>query len=467
MAAIAAPALAACSSGSGSGDSGSGNGHVKSATAITKVYGEGQKFIAVAVEYDAEIATAKLSTSSFKAEGRTVTKVYANTSAATADQGTDGRYVIVELSPDDDSALLWGISGPYGNGGGGGGNGGGQSSAGSSAQPSSAAPQATGTPGVVPGPTLGATGGAANLKKAEGTVTQAGSVTTVDGDTYAADSAKVTTTGTVNPIVDDFKQFTFKDPKTGKSLPYNLFVPKNYDKTKSYPLVLFMHDASVVSTTPTATLVQGLGAVCWASPEDQAKREAFVLAPQYPAVVVSDDYKPTAYFDATANLVEDLTTRYSIDKDRLYSTGQSMGAMMTLGLNIKYPDLFAASFVVAGQWPDAQAKPLAKKNLWITVSQGDTKAYPGMNAITKVIEAAGTKVSRATWNGRADATAFAADVKAMRAKGTTVNYSTFLKGTTLTAAQVKQNPNALEHNSTWPIAYTIDGIREWIFDQRK
>ncbi|MET7569490.1 PHB depolymerase family esterase [Streptomyces sp. NPDC005492] len=461
-AALTAPALTACSSGSDSGDSGSGNGHVKSATAITKVYGEGQKFIAVAIEYDAEIATAKLSTSSFKAEGRTVTKVYANTSAATADQGTDGRYVIVELSPDDDSALLWGISGPYGNGGGGG-----QGGASGSAQPQASASQSTGTPGVVPGPTLGATGGAANLKKAKGTVTQTGTVTTTGGTAYPADSAKVTTTGTVNPIVDDFKQFTFKDPKTGKSLPYNLYVPKNYDKAKSYPLVLFMHDASVVSTTPTATLVQGLGAVCWASPEDQAKREAFVLAPQYPAVVVSDDYKPTAYFDATANLVEDLTTRYSIDKDRLYSTGQSMGAMMTLGLNIKYPDLFAASFVVAGQWPDAQAKPLAKKKLWVTVSQGDTKAYPGMNAITKVIEAAGTKVSRATWNGRAGATAFAADVKAMRAKGTTVNYSTFLKGTTLTAAQVKQNPNALEHNSTWPIAYTIEAIREWIFDQRK
>lgn len=456
--------LVACDSDSAGGG---GGGHMKSATAITEVYGEGQKFIAVAVEYDTEIDTSKLSASSFEVEGRTVTKVYANTAAATADQGTDGTYVIVELSPGDDSALLWGVSGPYG---GGGGQGSGKSS--DSAQPSTAQPaQSSGTPGVVPGPTLGATGGAANIKTAKGTVTQTGIVTTSDGSAYAADSAaKVTTSRTVNPIVDDFKQFTFKDPKTGKSLPYNLYIPAGYDKndkTTSYPLVLFMHDASVVSTTVKATLVQGLGAVCWASPEDQAVREAFVLAPQYPAVVVSDDYKPTAYFDATANLVTSLTSQYRIDPDRLYSTGQSMGAMMTLGLNIKYPDLFAASFVVAGQWPAAQAAPLAGKNLWITVSQGDTKAYPGENAITKVIEKAGTKVGRATWSGRSTAAQFAADVKEMEAKATTVNYSALLKGTTLTEAQAKQNPNALEHNSTWPIAYTIEDIRAWIFKQRR
>ncbi|MGH1554443.1 alpha/beta hydrolase-fold protein [Streptomyces sp. L7] len=46
-----------------------------------------------------------------------------------------------------------------------------------------------------------------------------------------------------------------------------------------------------------------------------------------------------------------MTQQYSIDRKRRYTTGQSMGAMMSLGLNIKYPDLFAAAFIVAGQWP--------------------------------------------------------------------------------------------------------------------
>ena len=458
--AVVVSGLAACDSGSD--DSGSGSGHVKGATAITKVYGDGQKFIAVAVEYDTEIDTSKLSVSSFKVEGRTVTKVYANSRAATADQGTDGTYVIVELSPDDDSALLWGGVGS----GGGGAPGTAQPSVSVSASESSEpSASSSSSPYVIPGPQVGSTGGPATIKAAKGTVTQAGTVTTTGGTGYAAGDTKVTTSRTVNLIVDDFEQFTYKDSRTGRSLPYNLYIPKDYDRTKSYPLVLFMHDASLITTTVRATLVQGLGAVCWAAPEDQAERPAFVLAPQYPEVVVGDDYKPTTLFDTTVDLVRSLTAKYSIDTDRLYSTGQSMGAMMTLGLNIKYPDLFAASWVVAGQWPAAQAAPLAKKNLWVTVSQGDTKACPGENAIMAVVEKAGTKVGRAVWDGRSTAAEFAADVRAMAAKGTTVNYATFKKGSTLAGG--KANAHGVEHNSTWPIAYTIEGIRAWIFQQRR
>ncbi|MDO6851698.1 hypothetical protein Q4S57_28040 [Priestia megaterium] len=62
---------------------------------------------------------------------------------------------------------------------------------------------------------------------------------------------------------------------------YNLYVPKDYNPFKKYPLVLFMHDAGVVSNNPTYTLTQGLGAVVWAEPSEQTKNEAIVLAPQY------------------------------------------------------------------------------------------------------------------------------------------------------------------------------------------
>jgi hypothetical protein len=76
-------------------------GHIRSATAITQVYGDGQKLIAVAVEYDTDITGSALSTSTFKVTGRTVTKVYANRTADLAEHGRDGRYVVVEMSPDD------------------------------------------------------------------------------------------------------------------------------------------------------------------------------------------------------------------------------------------------------------------------------------------------------------------------------------------------------------------------------
>src|SRR5436309_136810 len=71
---------------------------VKGATAITQVYGDGQRLTAVALEYVQAIDNAKLSTASFAVAGSTVTRVYATTEPNLAARGTNGRYVIVEFS---------------------------------------------------------------------------------------------------------------------------------------------------------------------------------------------------------------------------------------------------------------------------------------------------------------------------------------------------------------------------------
>ena len=68
--------------------------------------------------------------------------------------------------------------------------------------------------------------------------------------------------------------------------------------------------------------------------------------------------------------------------------------------------MFAGAMLVAGQWDPTKVAPLAKNNLWIVVSQGDAKAYPGMNAITNTLEKEGAKVSRAIWDGRANESEF-------------------------------------------------------------
>ncbi|MBK3577084.1 hypothetical protein JHN63_25435 [Streptomyces sp. MBT65] len=420
---------------SGTGATHADGDHVKGLTAITQVFGAGQKLVAVAVEYDREIDGRTLSTSTFTVTDRTVTKVYTNRTADLDERARYGRYVIVELSPDDTAAALWvtqqgGGTPPTGGGVGAG------------------------------GPKVGDTTPGGTIVAAKATLTQAGPVTTAHGTRYPASTAALTTDAVKNLIVDDFQQFTFADPATGRTLDYNLFVPEHYDPRKSYPLVLFMHDASVVNVATQGPLVQGLGAVCWASPEDQARHEAFVLAPEYGAVVIDDDYLPSTLFDATANLVDSVTRQYSIDRDRRYTTGQSMGAMMSLGLNIKYPDLFAAAFVVAGQWPEAQAAPLAKKDLWILVSADDTKAYPGEQAITAVIQEQGTQVSTALWDGRSTAAEFAADVRSMKAGRTPVNFAAFETGTV-----VPTGSTTSAHMATWQVAYTIPGIRDWIMRQ--
>lgn len=62
--------------------------------------------------------------------------------------------------------------------------------------------------------------------------------------------------------------------------------------------------------------------------------------------------------------------------------GQSQGGMANIALSDNDPSLFAAQYLVACQWKTEEMAAMKDKNLWIVVSEGDTKAYPGMNAAT-------------------------------------------------------------------------------------
>ena len=115
-------------------------------------------------------------------------------------------------------------------------------------------------------------------------------------------------------------------------------------------MVVFMHDAGAVSSETKYTLSQGNGATVWASPEWQEKHPSFVLAPQYEVVTVNDNYEYGPELDRTVELINSLTEKYSIDKDRIYNTGQSMGGMSSISLDSRYPDLFGGSYIVASKW---------------------------------------------------------------------------------------------------------------------
>jgi predicted peptidase len=247
----------------------------KAATAITQVFGEGVKLVAVAVEYVTPVSVRGLNSTSFGVEGRTVTGAFVSTSTNPPDRAGVGHFVIVTLSPDDANAPLAEKLQPQG---------------GKMEQPNG--PGGPGKAGDIPTyDTI--------YKPAEATVVQTENISAEDGSTIPPSGTHLTTTTTENLVVDAFRQFVFVDPKTSTSLRYNLYVPKDYDPAKSYPLVLFMHDAGATSDVPRTTLFQGLGAVVWASPEDQAQRPCFVLAPQYAEIIADDDSKTSTMLEST------------------------------------------------------------------------------------------------------------------------------------------------------------------------
>lgn len=394
------------------------SGAVQDVTAVTEVFGDGQKITAAVVHYDRAVSNESLDVEDFAVAGRTVTKVYGNDAPVTAAAAKDGKYVVVELAASDEDAVAFGVEGRD----------------------------------II-------------RRRPELSVTQTGDVADTAGKTIMPDGRERESKEAANLVVDDFKQAQFADTQTGVSVNYNLFVPKNYDPKKAYPLVLFIHDAGVTGKDVKNTLRQGLGAVVWATPEAQAKHEAFVLAPQFDRKIADDKSQTTQDLDAVINLIKHLHTQYNIDPARRYATGQSGGGMMEMAMNIKYPDFFAASFIVAAQWDAAKVAPMAKNKVWIVVSEGDEKAYPGMNAVTAALEKHGAKIARKTWSGLSDAAKFDAEVKAMRSRNANINYTVLQKGTVVPAGQT-DNTGA-NHVNTWRIAYTIEGIRDWLFEQRR
>ena len=145
----------------------------------------------------------------------------------------------------------------------------------------------------------------------------------------------------IREVAEKFEQRTYTG-SNGVEVKYNLFIPEGYDPAKRYPLVLFVHDAGPLSEDVKTTLLQGTGAISFASPEDQAKHPCFVLAPQYARILTdADSDQALSLFE----LIDQLCNDYSIDRDRLYNTGQSMGGMFALSTNIARPDMFAASYL--------------------------------------------------------------------------------------------------------------------------
>jgi glyoxylase-like metal-dependent hydrolase (beta-lactamase superfamily II) len=146
-------------------------------------------------------------------------------------------------------------------------------------------------------------------------------------------SETVPTTPVDTPVGRLFRQFTFHDAKTGVTLPYNLYVPHTLEAGKTYPLVLFMHDLSGVGKEVTYTLTQGNGATVWASPEWQANHPCLVLAPEFGRQIVGENNMVTSVVDACLHLVDSVVAAYPVDRDRVYTTGQSMGCIAPVKLS--------------------------------------------------------------------------------------------------------------------------------------
>ena len=267
-------------------------------------------------------------------------------------------------------------------------------------------------------------------------------------------------------VAPKFQLLTYEDAETGTALQYQLFVPEDYDESESYPLIQFIPDSSVVGRGTDAVLTQGWGGLIWATDEEQAKHPAFVVVPVFTETIVDDSFNHSEQIEVAVRLIQSLMEQYSIDTNRLYTTGQSMGGMTSFYLNATYPDLFAASLFVGSQWDNSLLNVLEDDSFFYIVSAGDPKASVGQAGLMEVFDGDGAAYSHAEWSAQDDAQAQNAAVTAMLAEGNSANFVTFTLGTTLAEGQTSGG-GAGEHMTSFDYAYKIEAVRDWLFEQVK
>ncbi|MCX6302436.1 MAG: alpha/beta hydrolase-fold protein [Bacteroidia bacterium] len=137
--------------------------------------------------------------------------------------------------------------------------------------------------------------------------------------------------------------------------PYAIYIPKNFDESKKYPLVVFLHGAW---SNHRLGLRRAFG-------QGNSQGTDFIKPGNVP---VEDDLEATRYFPVLKDvdyivaapyargtagyqgipeqdvyeMLDDIKSRFSIDEDRIYLTGLSMGGGGTIWLGLTRPDIWAA-----------------------------------------------------------------------------------------------------------------------------
>ena len=155
----------------------------------------------------------------------------------------------------------------------------------------------------------------------------------------------------------------------GRTMPYRLYVPENYDKQKKYPLVLYLHGGGGRGDDNRRQIEGGNSYLVelLVSRSTQTKNPSIVVVPQSPdeGWVGPDLITPTSYLNLVLELIEDLETLYSVDVNRRYVLGQSMGGFGTFAILTMSPHMFAAAVPLCGGGDESKAAQIAHVPIWV------------------------------------------------------------------------------------------------------
>jgi predicted peptidase len=167
----------------------------------------------------------------------------------------------------------------------------------------------------------------------------------------------------------------YEFPGTGESIPYAVFVPSSYDSSQPAPLIVSLHGLG-----RSHDWLMGYHGLL-----DQAEANGYIVVTPlgyirrgwYGSRELDDMQDAQRSEQDVMNVLQLMRDEFSVDSNRIYLWGHSMGGAGTYHIAAKYPDIFAG-LGVAAPAPEADA-PMNNilnniKHLPIFVLQGDEDA---------------------------------------------------------------------------------------------
>jgi predicted peptidase len=202
------------------------------------------------------------------------------------------------------------------------------------------------------------------------------------------------------------------------SYRYDVFVPANYIPTKKWPVILALHGSGEVGDDGRQTEA-GLGEAVRSHP---ARFPAIVVMPQ-----ARDTWMTAESVELSLQALKYVENNYSIDLNRIYLTGLSLGGEGAWGLAAAYPHLFAALLPISSYstLPLKSFDVLSHLPIQVFHGSNDNVVDPiNVRALVNYLKAAGS---------------------------TTISYIEF--------------PGA--YHNVWDRVYGDDKVLDWLFSQKR
>ncbi len=213
---------------------------------------------------------------------------------------------------------------------------------------------------------------------------------TSKSDLYEKVTKVFKVSGEISLPMPEFGYGQFYDDASGKTLPYRLYLPENYKSSEKYPVFLWLHGAGERGENNTSHITNLSKAFDTAG---DLLSKAIIIAPQCPSNGwwnIHEEGFETGWLGVAMHLLFDLESKYSLDTNRIYVAGLSMGGYATWSVLENYNNVFAAGVPICGWGNVGAAQKLAQIPIWIYHGDSDpTVSYEASQSMYNAIKGVG------------------------------------------------------------------------------